>query len=91
MTLEEMVSKYIRNTERGFDEIKFASSASIEEGNVKGVVETNLVFRERLPSVQLVRGVITPVPFKDNCFDTIISVSAIHYTMKSDIIRTIEF
>jgi len=41
MTLEEMVSKYIRNTERVFDEIKFApSSARIEEGKIRSVVET---------------------------------------------------
>ncbi|MGQ9460339.1 MAG: DUF357 domain-containing protein [Candidatus Bathyarchaeaceae archaeon] len=41
MTLEEMVSKYIRNTERVFSEIKFASgSAHIGEEKVEGVVET---------------------------------------------------
>ena len=46
--------------------------------------------KERLPNVQLVRGVMTHVPFKDNCFDAVISVSVIHHAMKSDIIRTIE-
>jgi FAD synthetase len=40
MTLNEMVSKYIRNTERVFSE-KFApSSAHVEEEKIEGVVET---------------------------------------------------
>jgi len=41
MTLEEMVSKYIRNTERVFGEIKFAlSSIRIEKEKTEDVVET---------------------------------------------------
>jgi FAD synthetase len=41
MTLEEMVSKYVRNTERVFSEIKFApSSAHVEEEKIEGIVET---------------------------------------------------
>lgn len=41
MTLEEMVSKYIRKTERIFGEIKGASSSMhLNEGNVESVIET---------------------------------------------------
>ena len=40
MTLEEMVSKYIRNTERVFGEIKFASSACLKNEKIEDVVET---------------------------------------------------
>jgi len=41
MTLEEMVSKYIRNTERVFGEIEFAlSSIRIEKETTEDVVET---------------------------------------------------
>jgi FAD synthetase len=41
MTLEEMVSKYVRSSDRVFGEIKLApSSARIEEGKIEGVVET---------------------------------------------------
>ena len=41
MTLEEMVSKYIQNTERVFGEIKRASSSvHPNEGKVESVIET---------------------------------------------------
>ena len=41
MTLEEMVSNYIRKTERVFGEIKRASSSvHPNEGNVESVIET---------------------------------------------------
>lgn len=40
MTLEEMVSKYIKNTERIFHEIRLSpSSVHIEGEMIKGVVE----------------------------------------------------
>jgi len=41
MTLEEMVSKYISNTERVFGEVKLvSSSAHLNEGKIENVMET---------------------------------------------------
>jgi len=41
MTLEEMVTKYISNTERVFGEIKRVSSSMyLNEGKVESVIET---------------------------------------------------
>lgn len=41
MTLEEMVSKYIRNTERVFGEIRHASGyVTLNEGKIETVIET---------------------------------------------------
>jgi len=41
MTLEKMVSNYIQNTERVFNEIKSASSSvHLNEGKIKSVIET---------------------------------------------------
>lgn len=41
MTLEEMVLRYIRNTERVFDEIKRApSSTHLEEEKIEDVIES---------------------------------------------------
>jgi hypothetical protein len=40
-TLEEMVSRYIRNTERVFGELKLSpSSTRVEEEKIEGVIET---------------------------------------------------
>jgi FAD synthetase len=41
MTLEEMVLRYIRNTERVFGELKLSSSSTcVEEEKIEGVIET---------------------------------------------------
>ncbi|MBE0513255.1 DUF357 domain-containing protein [Candidatus Bathyarchaeota archaeon] len=41
MTLEEMVSKYISNTERVFGEVRrVSSSVHLNEGKIENVIET---------------------------------------------------
>jgi len=48
------------------------------------------VRKERLTNVAFMRGTMTNIPFDNNYFDAVVSVSVIHHAVKKDIVKTID-